>query len=100
MVSLADILALAKVRELADEKTFARGKAYFHDGTVSRLDASDAVVRASVHGAHVYEALEVVLHMQQLHTRLKAQAVFAAELEQIRDEYRAKRNFIKLLAGI
>jgi uncharacterized Zn finger protein len=35
-------------------KTFAKGKAYFHQGAVSRLEARDGVLRANVRGTHRY----------------------------------------------
>ncbi|MFM0292143.1 SWIM zinc finger family protein [Paraburkholderia sp. RL17-380-BIE-A] len=49
-----DIITLTEVQSLADLKTFARGKAYFHDGVVSRLEEHDGVLRASVRGTHRY----------------------------------------------
>ena len=52
--SLADVITLAEVQSLADLKTFARGKAYFHDGVVSRLEEHDGVLRANVRGTHRY----------------------------------------------
>lgn len=52
--SLADVITLAEVQSLADLKTFARGKAYFHEGAVSRLDERDGVLHASVQGTHRY----------------------------------------------
>ncbi|MBN3755634.1 hypothetical protein G3N95_22015 [Paraburkholderia sp. Tr-20389] len=53
-VSLAKSLTLAAVLSLTDTKTFARGKAYFHDGAVSRLDADEYTVRAIVRGTEPY----------------------------------------------
>lgn len=52
--ALAEALALAEIQSLADTKTFARGKAYFQDGAVSRLEELDGTVRASVRGTHRY----------------------------------------------
>jgi uncharacterized Zn finger protein len=51
---LHDVITLAEIRSLADLKTFARGKAYFHEGAVSRLDERDGVLRAYVNGTHRY----------------------------------------------
>jgi uncharacterized Zn finger protein len=51
---LNDIITLAEIQALADTKTFARGKAYFHEGLVSRLDERDDVLRANVRGTHRY----------------------------------------------
>src|SRR5512132_3639486 len=52
--SLAEVLTLRMVRELADARTFARGEAYFHGGAVGLLDADDQEVRASVQGTQRY----------------------------------------------
>jgi hypothetical protein len=52
--NLGDVLTLDEVESLADVKTFARGKAYFHDGAVSRLDERDGILRASVNGTSRY----------------------------------------------
>src|SRR5258708_28270642 len=52
--SLADVIILAEVQSLVDPKTFARGKAYLHDGAVSRLEERDGVLRANVRGTHRY----------------------------------------------
>src|SRR5258707_15886092 len=51
---LAEALTLAEVQSLADAKTFARGKAYLHDGVVSRLEERDDAVCATVHGTRRY----------------------------------------------
>ncbi|CAL8473638.1 SWIM zinc finger domain-containing protein [Caballeronia sp. S22] len=51
---LNDVLTLDDVQSLADLKTFARGRAYLHDGAVSRLDERDAVLRATVNGSNRY----------------------------------------------
>ncbi|MBN3767470.1 DUF6880 family protein [Burkholderia sp. Ac-20365] len=52
---LAEFLTLAEVLSLTDAKTFARGKVYFHDGMVSRLDEEDDTVRANVRGTQPYQ---------------------------------------------
>lgn len=39
---------------MADARTFARGKAYFHNGGVGLLDADEYEVRASVQGTQRY----------------------------------------------
>jgi hypothetical protein len=51
---LSDVLTLSAIESLADRKTFARGKAYFHEGTVSRLEQSGDDVRANVQGTQRY----------------------------------------------
>ncbi|AJK48405.1 zinc finger SWIM domain-containing protein [Burkholderia plantarii] len=52
--TLADVLTLAAVLELADEKTVARGHACFHEGAVSRLDVDVDRLRATVRGGALY----------------------------------------------
>ncbi|BCZ80984.1 SWIM zinc finger family protein [Paraburkholderia terrae] len=52
--NLAEALTLAEVMSRSDEKTFARGKAYFHGGKVSRLEEKDGGVRAIVRGTEPY----------------------------------------------
>ncbi|MFM0324837.1 SWIM zinc finger family protein [Caballeronia glebae] len=51
---LGEVLTLEEVQSLADVKTFARGKAYFHEGAVSRLDERGGVLHASVNGTSRY----------------------------------------------
>jgi uncharacterized Zn finger protein len=53
-LSRADIITVAEIQSLTDLKTFARGKAYFHEGAVSRLDERDGILHASVQGTHRY----------------------------------------------
>ena len=53
-MALADVLTLQSVKALADARTLARGKAYFHDGAVGLLDAAEDEVRASVEGTQRY----------------------------------------------
>lgn len=53
-MSLADVLTLKQVRELAGEKSFARGKAYFHEGAVGLLKEEDDHVQARVQGTETY----------------------------------------------
>ncbi|WP_175970901.1 SWIM zinc finger family protein [Burkholderia sp. BCC0322] len=52
--TLSEVLTFAEVRSLTDTKTFARGKAYFHEGVVSRLEERGGVVHATVRGRHRY----------------------------------------------
>ncbi|MXN79703.1 hypothetical protein GR157_33900 [Burkholderia sp. 4701] len=53
-VSLADVITLAEIRALADPKSFERGKAYYHDGAVSRLTEHDGELSATVRGTYRY----------------------------------------------
>jgi uncharacterized Zn finger protein len=52
--TLLDVLTLRAIRKLADERTLARGEAYFHDGNVGALDADEYEVRAQVQGTQRY----------------------------------------------
>ncbi|MBN3818334.1 hypothetical protein G3N57_17735 [Paraburkholderia sp. Se-20369] len=52
--SLADLITHAEIRALADPKSFERGKAYYHDGAVSRLTELDGEVSATVRGTYRY----------------------------------------------
>ncbi|WP_217590911.1 SWIM zinc finger domain-containing protein [Burkholderia sp. GbtcB21] len=53
-VSLSDVITLAEIRTLADPKSFERGKAYYHDGAVSRLTESNGGLSATVRGTYRY----------------------------------------------
>ncbi|KVT61706.1 hypothetical protein WK55_07915 [Burkholderia ubonensis] len=53
-VSLVDVITLAEIKALADPKSFERGKAYYHDGAVSRLTVQDGALSATVRGTHRY----------------------------------------------
>ncbi|AXF21886.1 hypothetical protein CUJ89_16220 [Burkholderia pyrrocinia] len=53
-VSLSDVISLAEIQALADPKSFERGKAYYHDGAVSRLTERDGVLSATVRGTYRY----------------------------------------------
>ncbi|KHK61019.1 hypothetical protein PI86_00730 [Burkholderia sp. A9] len=53
-ISLADVITLAEIRALADPQSFTRGKAYFHDGVVSRLTERGGVLSATVRGTYRY----------------------------------------------
>lgn len=46
--------SLDAIRALATEKTFARGKAYFHEGAVGTIDADGDTISATVTGTHPY----------------------------------------------
>ncbi|CAG4907024.1 hypothetical protein R52603_03479 [Paraburkholderia saeva] len=53
-ISLTDVITLTEVQSLADLKTFTRGKAYFQNGAVSRLEEHDGVLQGNVRGTHRY----------------------------------------------
>ncbi|WP_175690704.1 SWIM zinc finger family protein [Burkholderia anthina] len=53
-VSLSDVITLSGIHALADPRSFARGKAYFHEGVVSRLTERGDVLSATVRGTYRY----------------------------------------------
>lgn len=57
MPALSDVITLARLASMADAKTFARGKAYFHDGAVGLLDERDGVLHADVRGTYRYHVM-------------------------------------------
>ena len=54
-MTLAAALTLDTVKSLAGEKSFARGLAYFHEGTVGLVEEEDDTLTASVHGTYLYD---------------------------------------------
>jgi len=58
------------------------------------------VVTLGTASAKYDEAFEIVQAIHGMRMKLGEGAEFAAELEQIRATYKAKRNFIKLLAHL
>jgi len=66
---LRDVLTLDEVQSLADSKTFARGKAYLHEGAVSRLDESGGALRANINGSTRYSVeIKVGLDVELAYT--------------------------------
>jgi len=53
-ISLSDLITLPAIRVLADPKSFERGRAYYHDGAVSRLTERDGELSATVRGTYRY----------------------------------------------
>lgn len=53
-MTLASLLTLDLIQTLAGAKAFARGLAYFHEGTVGRLEQDGNSVAATVQGTHRY----------------------------------------------
>lgn len=78
----------------------ARGKTHPHDAIVLYHRLLPVAVQAGTCNARYDEAFDVVRAIGMLRTKLGEQAEFAGELEGIRTAYRAKRNFIKLLATL
>ncbi|SCU75068.1 hypothetical protein CNECB9_2200025 [Cupriavidus necator] len=57
-------------------------------------------VDSGARNARYDEALEIPSAIGSLRTKLRERAEFSRELEEIRENYRAKRNFNKLLATL
>lgn len=57
-------------------------------------------VDSGARNARYDEALEIVRAIGSLRIKLRERAEFSRELEEIRETYRAKRNFNKLLATL
>jgi hypothetical protein len=57
-------------------------------------------VSAGTRGAQYGEALEIVKAIQRLRAAQDKDALFQQELAELRAMWRAKRNFIKLLATL
>jgi hypothetical protein len=58
------------------------------------------VAESGTRNARYDEAFDVVRTIKKLRTQLKEHGEFASELDSIREIYRAKRNFMKLLATL
>jgi hypothetical protein len=57
-------------------------------------------VNAGTRGAQYGAAFEIVKAVQELRTAQSQEAVFKQELVELRIEWKAKRNFMKLLAKL
>lgn len=66
-VSLSDLITLSAIRTLADAKSFERGRAYYRDGTVSRLTERDGELSATVRGTHRYHVEFAIGDDDRLH---------------------------------
>jgi hypothetical protein len=78
----------------------ARSKTHPRDAIALYHRLLPIAVKSGTRGARYEEAFGVVRTIAKLRAELKEHAEFANELEFIRETYRAKRNFIKLLAAL
>lgn len=77
-----------------------RGRTHPQDAIALYQRLLPIVVESGTHKARYDEAFEIVRAIGSLRTTLGEHATFTKELEEIRTTYRAKRNFIKLLATL
>jgi hypothetical protein len=82
------------------EMAAVRGKTHPHDAIALYHRMLEDAVEGGTRNARYDEALIIVRAIGKLRARLGERAKFASELEGIRAKYRAKRNFIKLLATL
>lgn len=54
-MTLEATLTLATIRKLANDKTFQRGLAYYHDGLVGLIETRGDAIQARVQGTHRYQ---------------------------------------------
>jgi hypothetical protein len=78
----------------------ARSKTHPRDAIALYHRLLPIAVESGTRGARYEEAFGVVRTIAKLRAELKEHVEFANELEFIRETYRAKRNFIKLLATL
>jgi hypothetical protein len=82
------------------EMASVRGKTHPRDAIELYYRLLPVAVESGMGNARYDEAFEIVRAIGMLRARLDERAEFASELEEIRTAYRAKRNFIKLLAKL
>lgn len=78
----------------------ARGKTHPDDGVALYHRLLPAAAQNGTYQARYDEAFEIVRAIRKLRQAQGAPSTFAKELAEIRATYRAKRNFIKLLATL
>ena len=83
---------------LWDKVAAVRGKTHPEEAISLYKKLLPHVVNAGTRGAQYGEALELVKAIQALRAAQKQDALFRQELAELRVTWRAKRNFIKLLA--
>jgi uncharacterized Zn finger protein len=86
--------------QLWPEMAAVRGKTHPHDAITLYYRLLPLAVEGGTRNARYDEAFEIVRTIGTLRARLDERAKFTRELEEIRAAYRAKRNFIKLLAKL
>lgn len=77
-----------------------RGKTHPHDAIALYRQLLPVAADSGTRNARYDEAFEIVRAIGSLRAELGQSAEFTSELEEIRATYRAKRNFIKLLATL
>ncbi|CAG9168050.1 SWIM zinc finger family protein [Cupriavidus pinatubonensis] len=77
-----------------------RGKTHPHDAIALYRQLLPVAAESGTRNARYDEAFEIVRAIGSLRAKLGQSAEFTSELEEIRATYRAKRNFIKLLATL
>lgn len=82
------------------ETAAVRGKTHPRDAIALYHGLLPVAAEGGARNARYDEAFEIVQAIGMLRARLDEHAEFASELEGIRATYRAKRNFIKLLAKL
>ncbi|KGW89671.1 hypothetical protein [Burkholderia pseudomallei] len=82
------------------ETAAVRGKTHPRDAIALYHGLLPVAAEGGTRNARYDEAFEIVQAIGMLRARLDEHAEFASELEGIRATYRAKRNFIKLLAKL
>jgi tetratricopeptide (TPR) repeat protein len=82
------------------ELAAARGKTHPHDAISLYHRLLPVALKEGSVGARYDKATEVVRRIGALRTALKEEAEFARELAAIRNTWRAKRNFMKLLDAL
>lgn len=86
--------------QLWPQMAVARGRTHPHDAIALYHRLLPVAVGNGSGSARYDEAFEIVRAIGSLRSRLGEHAEFTRELEEIRATYRAKRNFIKLLATL
>ncbi|AKJ69042.1 hypothetical protein PATSB16_32530 [Pandoraea thiooxydans] len=88
------------VMQLWPEMAAVRGKTHPHDAIALYHRLLPVAAESGTRNARYDEAFEIVRAIGMLRARLDERSEFTRELEEIRAAYRAKRNFIKLLAKL
>ena len=84
--------------QLWPEMAAIRGKTHPHDAIALYHRLLPVAVESGTRNARYDEAFEIVRAIGKLRAKLGERAEFTGELEKVRTTFRAKRNFIKLLA--
>ena len=83
---------------LWDKVAAVRGMTHPEEGVMLYKKLLPHVVNAGTRGAQYGEAFEIVKAVQELRAAQNQDAVFKQELAELRLTWKAKRNFMKLLA--